>query len=162
MAALAPRYQYSPIDSAGGEIRLLTICSGTFNAPLDLRLDIRRRVLPQPGTGSPPTAPSFEALSYTWGAQSKPVNIQIGSCQERLSVTPNLATALPFLRLSDRDRLVWIDAVCIDQSNLQERGVQVQLMAEIFRQAAQVVCWVGLESANSKLAILSRDHVLLT
>lgn len=154
MAAQVPRYQYSPVDSVSGEIRLLTIRPGSLDAPLDLRLDTRRRITTQSAApGSYPPPPSYEALSYTWGDQESLVDVPIGSAKQFLSVTRNLAVALPFLRLPDRDRVIWIDAVCINQSDLQERGLQVQLMADIFQKAVRVVCWVGLESTTSELAL---------
>jgi len=62
----------------------------------------------------------FEALSYTCGGGKRPCSITIKD--QSLDVTANLYTAL--LRLRDRslERILWIDAICIDQNNLEERG----------------------------------------
>jgi len=93
---------------------------------------------------------AFEALSYTWGNDTETtpihiVDVALGTTGDLL-VRPNLATALQHLRYTDRERVLWIDAICIDQSNLQERGRQVKRMDQIYRFAKQVNVWLGPES----------------
>jgi len=61
-------------------------------------------------------------------------------------VTCNLATALVDLRSSTEPRVLWIDALCINQEDMQERSSQVARMANIYRQAKQVVVWLGPKS----------------
>ena len=48
----------------------------------------------------------------------------------------------------DKARLLWADAICIDQSNLRERGEQVQLMRSIYQQAKEVLVWLGPEDED--------------
>ena len=93
----------------------------------------------------------YEALSYTWGGSDKPRSISIN--KRNLVVTENLYTALLHLRDRSLERILWIDAICIDQENLEEQGQQVQLMAKIYSKAARVLVWLG-ETAHSSDAAL--------
>jgi Heterokaryon incompatibility protein (HET) len=70
-----------------------------------------------------------------------------------LSITANLAEALKYLRNSTAARLLWIDAICINQQDLEERGRQVRLMAKIYSRARRVILWVGPKSEDSDLAV---------
>jgi hypothetical protein len=83
----------------------------------------------------------YEALSYTWGGKEKPYSITIK--KQNLSITANLYVAL--LRLRDRslERIIWIDAICINQDDKEEQGQQVQLMAMIYSKAHRVLVWLG-------------------
>ncbi|KAK1758962.1 ankyrin repeat-containing domain protein [Echria macrotheca] len=62
---------------------------------------------------------------------------------KRLPVTPNLYMALRYLRRSDQARVLWVDAVCINQDDVTERGHQVQQMGGIYRHAERVLVWLG-------------------
>jgi hypothetical protein len=76
-----------------------------------------------------------------------------------LSVTKNLAIALRHLRLRDAPRTLWIDAICIDQQNIAEKGEQVAKMAQIYSSSARVVVWLGPASPDSDLAMRHVDHL---
>lgn len=83
----------------------------------------------------------FEALSYVWGTQDDPVNI---ICNNKVvSVTQNLNSALQRLRCANESRRVWIDALCIDQNDPDERAQQVSFMRHIYSSARNVVIWLG-------------------
>ncbi|KAK7191269.1 HET domain-containing protein [Paraphaeosphaeria sporulosa] len=69
------------------------------------------------------------------------VSIQLNG--KRLNITTNLYIALRYLRQDDADRIMWVDAVCIDQNNLQERGHQVSQMCNIYSCAERVIFWLG-------------------
>src|SRR5436305_6741327 len=82
--------------------------------------------------------PPFEALSYCWGspANKKTMNVSIGNFglsgtgndlqTQTLSITASLDEALRHLRRNDgTSRLLWVDAVCINQEDIPERGSQV-------------------------------------
>ena len=60
-----------------------------------------------------------------------------------LRVTNNLHTALHHLRQHDQDRILWIDAICINQNNVRERSDQVSRIGDIFRYAKRVIVWLG-------------------
>ena len=67
---------------------------------------------------------------------------------QHIYLRPNLHTALKYLRQPDVPRVMWIDALCINQNDLDERGRQVKRMAEIFTLAERVVVWLGPAEAN--------------
>lgn len=93
----------------------------------------------------------YDSLSYAWGSLEKSQSILIGNCS--LPITTNLHTAL--LRLRDRflERIIWVDAICINQQNLNERGSQVQRMAMIYALANRVIVWLGEAGDNSDQAL---------
>jgi len=83
----------------------------------------------------------YEALSYTWGGEEKPCSITIG--EQNLDVTTNLYAALLCLLNRSLERIIWIDAICINQKNPEEQGQQVRLMAMIYSKAYRVLVWLG-------------------
>jgi hypothetical protein len=99
----------------------------------------------------PSFQPAFEALSYAWGSDSYHHVVYVdsptaeGVSPMTMSIRKNLANALSHLRYADRDRVLWIDAICINQHDLQERGLQVPRMTDIYKYANRVVVWLGTE-----------------
>lgn len=93
----------------------------------------------------------YEALSYTWGTYSD--NEPIHCDGETLRVTPNFEAALRQLRLPDKGRLLWIDAICIDQKCIEERNQQVRIMGSIYQNARCVLIWLGEWTTDSDLAL---------
>lgn len=84
---------------------------------------------------------SYEALSYAWG---QPVFCRSVVCNGRpLPITESLHSALKRFRLADRIRYLWADAVCINQSDHDERSSQVALMSRIYSTAKHVLVWLG-------------------
>ncbi|KAI1501673.1 heterokaryon incompatibility protein-domain-containing protein [Biscogniauxia marginata] len=93
----------------------------------------------------------YEATSYTWGSPEDPPCI---ICNDvKLRIQRNAFDMLRDLRLPDQPRKVWIDAVCIDQSNLSERAAQVSIMHHIYRQAKAVIVWLGQPDEYSSVAM---------
>lgn len=100
--------------------------------------------------------PVYEALSYVWGSNENPEHVQVtdkANDKSRLPVTHNLAVALRHLRLVDRSRVMWIDAICINQQDNVEKGPQVAKMSDIYSKASRVVVWLGPEQGNSNAAM---------
>ncbi|KAH8658305.1 heterokaryon incompatibility protein-domain-containing protein [Xylariales sp. PMI_506] len=91
--------------------------------------------------------PDYEALSYVWGDASSQDTITFGG--STVSVTANLAAALSHLRLADQPRLLWIDALCINQSSPDEKSQQVLMMGDIYKGARPVLVWLGEADAQS-------------
>jgi hypothetical protein len=88
----------------------------------------------------------FVALSYVWG---NPHKIHEISCNDhQFFITKNLHEALQQLRSPTKTLRLWVDAICIDQTNNKERESQVRLMGEIYRRAPQVHVWLGLDDEN--------------
>ena len=151
------------------EIRLLTILPGSFPSKIRVCLDIKSFVTEDSewetdselefGEDSDPDYEAdldltFEALSYTWGSPLEAVDILIGESGSRtVKLTQNLAEALPYLRYPDKSRTIWIDAICVNQQDLEERSSQVKRMADIYSKASQVVVWLGPEREDSQLAM---------
>jgi hypothetical protein len=68
-------------------------------------------------------------------------------------ITANLYSALRSLRWRSESRFLWVDAICICQDDLEERGLQVALMRQIYQNATQTVVYLGDEADESFLAI---------
>lgn len=94
--------------------------------------------------------PNYTALSYVWGDPD--VTRQIVVNDTEFDVTTNLFDALSQVR-EDKVGLLWVDAICIDQENDEEKGHQVQKMSKIYQDADKVVVWLGREDGNSKKAM---------
>ena len=92
-------------------------------------------------TGVSRAAPKYEALSYVWGSQENPRTIHLDG--EAFLITENLGKALVRLRLPRDDRMLWIDALSIDQSNIPERNMQVERMPSIYAGAQKTLLWLG-------------------
>jgi len=75
-------------------------------------------------------APEYYTLSYVWGSATVTDLVPLEG--QEWPVTVNLANALRFLRDTKKRILIWIDALCINQANTKERGLQVQLMRDIY------------------------------
>ncbi|KAF1357514.1 HET-domain-containing protein, partial [Lizonia empirigonia] len=93
---------------------------------------------------------TFEALSYVWGDPA--IREPIKCNGQAMTITTNLAQALRRLRLSRAhdhstgiSRVLWADAICINQEDVIERGHQVQLMREIYTKATGVIVWLGAD-----------------
>ncbi len=137
-------FRYRPLDTSEGEdIRLLCLYPGEFHEPI--RCDLFHVNLDDDI--------EYEALSYTWATEDGDASLsQRVSCayvgdQETsiLPVTLSCASALRRLRFASQERLLWIDALAIDQSNMQERNHQVAHMARIYSGASQVLVYLGEE-----------------
>lgn len=145
-------YKYTPLDEKAGEIRLMTLLPGRFNAPICITL--QTKVL------SHANIPKFQALSYAWGSGLDRLNIHVvaergvqGVKSAALSVTRNLFEGLKHLRQTRRSTVLWIDQICVDQKNLEERGEQVLRMPDIYSLAHGVVVWLGPEKDNSNVVM---------
>lgn len=129
-------FQY-PLLSYGSEInehqriRVLELLPGHESSPVQCLL--RQASLLE--------NPKYEALSYCWGDPSDRTEIICNS--KSLSVPKTLAGALRGVRLTDRPRVLWADAICINQRDASEKKHQVQLMREIYSQSQGTLIWLG-------------------
>jgi hypothetical protein len=87
----------------------------------------------------------YEAVSYAWGDDiaTERVTVDSPSRLQSLQVRKNVSLMLRYLRSADNPRQLWIDAVCIDQTNIQEKEHQVQRMGHIYSRADRVLIWLG-------------------
>ncbi|KAI1373908.1 HET-domain-containing protein [Hypoxylon crocopeplum] len=104
----------------------------------------------------------FVALSYVWGDQSIRREIYVNDVP--VSVTASLESALRELRNHSRIQqgfFIWVDALCINQEDLDERAAQVARMKDIYHKAWHVVIWLGPEENHSSLAMLALRYMSL-
>ncbi|CAO2651851.1 Nn.00g001340.m01.CDS01 [Neocucurbitaria sp. VM-36] len=81
------------------------------------------------------------ALSYVWRDANGCLPIFVDGIQ--FSATRNLALALQYIRKPDRDELLWVDAVCTNQEDVDERNSQVPFMETLYSEAEEVIIWLG-------------------
>jgi hypothetical protein len=135
-------YSYDELDP--GKIRLIVLEPGSLT-------DLIGFTLLQDWLGQPTR--QYEALSYTWGDATTTEFIICSQTGKRLCVTANCASALRRLRFPWERRWLWIDAICINQSDLRERERQVSSMGEIYRAAERVLVYLGEEADGSTEAM---------
>lgn len=95
--------------------------------------------------------PSYNTLSYTWGSPTAP-QFPILLDGKPFLVRENLWMALRRFQSLGAEMLIWIDAICINQEDIQERNSQVPKMTQIYKQADQVLAWLGPSYEDSHLA----------
>lgn len=143
-------------ETEGGDVIVFNVVTGETH-PL--------RAVPQARAEAPEYQPQYEALSYTWGDAdlSEFGQVEDGQSNREPSATlplrPNLASALRYLRYADRTRVLWIDAICINQEDIEERNEQVKRMTNIYANAQRVIVWLGEEADDSKHALATLQHV---
>ncbi|KAI2617197.1 heterokaryon incompatibility protein-domain-containing protein [Hypoxylon sp. NC1633] len=126
------QYQDEPLPTSE-HIRLVTIQAGRFEDDILLSFDIV--------TFASDECPSYEALSYTWDSSgSRAVHIAVKDI-------------LRCLRYADKPRVMWIDALCINQNDEVEKGPQVARMGRIYRSAHRTSISVGKEENASTRAL---------
>lgn len=156
-------YVYRPLTEQSKEIRLLVLLPGH---PQDIiRVELKHIACPFLGSigqsngqeSKRVTVPEYEALSYVWGTRAGQQKIlvveQSWPSQKFILVTKNLHAALRYLRSESEGRILWVDAVCINQKDLAERGNQVLLMRFIYSNASRVLAWLGVDADGSDTAL---------
>ncbi|KAI0384080.1 HET-domain-containing protein [Hypomontagnella monticulosa] len=125
-------YEYSTsLDSTAGEVRVLEILPGTEDDPIKCHLKVCNL--------NDDDIP--EVLSYVWGKIWSDERISVDGKSFR--VTKNLFESLRGLRNPDVSRTIWIDAICINQADNEEKTGQVRLMGDIYSKAKQTIIWLG-------------------
>lgn len=160
IASKMSAFQYQPLDTASSEIRLIKLCRAENDLD-EIKINLFHAFLDD--------RPSYKALSYTWDAPfeedldelpawNNPKETRSISINDHeFPVRRNLEAAIRHFRSQtnahENDSSFWIDAICIDQSNIAERSHQVRRMKEIYNTAKEVVAWLGPEAKESGLAI---------
>lgn len=124
-------FQYSSVGDVEEGIRLIHLLPGQFADPICCTIEAL----------SLDSSPPFEALSYFWGDPTPCESITING--GGFNIAKNLHVALPYLRHEKQPRLLWIDAICINQADVSEENQQVQKMDKIYQRADRVVVWLG-------------------
>jgi hypothetical protein len=139
------KYRYSPLPRPGS-IRLLRLMAHTDE---NTRIECRLFDYPLQELGE--GTHLYEALSYVWGDPNNLRSISID--KHDLPITINLHAALLCLRDRFIDRTIWVDAICINQGDVIEKGMQVRYMAEIYSKASRVIVWLGEAENDSDRAL---------
>ena len=149
---------YQPLDPAKKQIRLLRLPSDLLGDSFDGTLEIVSLY----------DYHNYNALSYVWGSPGVRSHIRLSGCH--VVVTPNLKEALirqtQFAQDSRVPDLLWVDAICINQDDVEEKSSQLSLMKDIYAQARATSVSLGRASrhslkafeAISKLSQLSLDN----
>ncbi|TGO57211.1 hypothetical protein BCON_0068g00420 [Botryotinia convoluta] len=85
--------------------------------------------------------PQYEAISYCWGKSNETVDIEVAGIPR--SITTNLQAAIHHPWLPDKKRSVWIDQLCVNQDDNEERLSQVHLMYDVYSQCSRCLAWLG-------------------
>lgn len=124
-------YQYSPFDPKQRQIRLITLEPGAWQDPIYCSINII----------SFDGQPTYDALSYVWGNPKNRKPIQLND--HSFVVTENLWIVLRRLRDHAMRRVLWVDAICINQDNNEEKSQQVSMMREIYSGCQNAIVWLG-------------------
>lgn len=134
------------------ETRLLALQPGWLDIPLAASLHTAVLTCEPSGLGivDEHRHVEYEALSYTWAGEilSEPL-----LCNGNvIGITHNLAMALRYLRFREKPRYLWIDALCINQVDNDEKARQIREIQRIFGRAFTVIAWIGEEAQTTASA----------
>ncbi|RGP77018.1 heterokaryon incompatibility -domain-containing [Fusarium longipes] len=137
-------FSYRPLVDQAFPIRVLQVDPGDVSEPLSCRLV----------NYADATERGWTCLSYTWGTEPPSTKIVING-----SFFPVRTNVYDFLREAQRQRLtnLWIDSICINQSDTDERNAQVALMSRIYSQARLAIVWLGQTSCALERAVKHLD-----
>ncbi|KAH6672072.1 heterokaryon incompatibility protein-domain-containing protein, partial [Halenospora varia] len=127
---ISTRYKYRRLSdhNAIRVIELLPECDGE-----EIHIHLHEVTLQE--------APAYQALSYEWGETKGSHSIRYDS--SILLVTTNLLAALRRLRFSTLRRYLWVDAICINQEDIEEKTQQVAMMGQIYKFGHKALVWLG-------------------
>ncbi|RSL53138.1 hypothetical protein CEP54_010545 [Fusarium duplospermum] len=162
---------YGPLH--GTVIRILRLVPGGQQDPLHGHFELIHLQDQDPGSGEPeeisrgdkesPTP--YEAVSYTWanslGDREKRKVIYIGNRWDILYITENCFDALRTCRFEEEDRRLWIDAICINQTNIPERTHQVRMMRNIYSAARRVLIFLGTDHTQRLTGLVENDPEIM-
>ena len=132
---------HHPVLSGSRSFRLLTVLPGLREDIIATRLFTAE--LPVLSGG----LPRYDALSYVWGPQGD--RLQINCNEQTIDVTRNLHSALIELRSEHDEHVIWIDQLCINQHDAEERSREVAIMGQIYGLAQKIIVWLGPSDADT-------------
>src|SRR4051812_20299048 len=138
-------FAYTKLSTPHG-IRLIRVKSGTESDPIDC--DVFESDIDD--------APPYEALSYTWQIDQSWTNDEDPEPPPRpvkcngqlLEVSRNLYHALAEFRRRQKLTPIWVDRICINQDDPDEKDQQISMMDKIYTSAQKVIVWLGKASAT--------------
>ena len=138
---------YRALDPSIAEFRLLVLRAG--RAEDSIQAELQQACL----KGPLQPVPHYETISYCWGDSTDVATIQIN--QRSVWIPASAAAALRCMREARSDRVLWLDAVCINQADLDERAQQVGMMADIYSNSQGNLIYLGEETEFTLRAIES-------
>lgn len=93
--------------------------------------------------------PSFLALSYVWGSGNDTTIISVD--ERPFPVTRSLFEAITGIREAE-SVMIWVDAICINQQDTEEKCIQVKMMRSIYARATSVIFWLGQQGNYDQAA----------
>jgi hypothetical protein len=133
-----PKFRHDALADPTLYIRLLKILNGDANERLTCAIT----------TCTVKDAPSYYAMSYTWGDPNDTATIIING--SAATVTANCEYALRQAHACTTNVFLWMDALSIDQSSTEEKEYQVAMMGQIYERAAHVLACIGPQSDDSE------------
>lgn len=137
--------RYRHVEVREREFRLLRVLPGTGDDPIDCSLSVH----------DIDAVPCYEAILYRWGDNR--ISRDILLCHEdqtgargtlqNFSIPLQVYDFLRTIRLENRSTVLFIDPVCIDQTNVPEKTSQIRLMSEVYKKAERVLAWLGAGTA---------------
>jgi hypothetical protein len=137
-------YVYSPLTSATS-VRYIKLLPGLDDDAINCEIF----------EASTDESVPYTALSYSWGPVSDPKTIRCSDTYY-LAVQSNLYQALWHIRHPVESRIMWIDAICINQRDVFERNHQVAQMTKIYTQAEKLLIWLGIEGHETAVEVITR------
>ena len=151
-------YQYKDLGSRD-EIRILVLKpAAAFDNDLHARIVHRKYPIEAEDASG---VNYWNAASYTWGTDPPSKILYIDSTLPQdpnggrtvIRITPNVDAMLRHLRDGQQEHYLWVDAICLNQSNTPEKNQQVPCMARIYRLALQVLVWLGEDDGTAQIGI---------
>ncbi|KAI9648736.1 hypothetical protein NHQ30_003376 [Ciborinia camelliae] len=139
-------YQYSPLTELDS-IRLLVL-QPSINITANIDCTLLSTTLTDCDND---IIGGYTALSYVWGDAREKKVIYIED--KIFEVTANVDSALRHIRDNSREQLLWIDSVCIDQSNSDEKSEQVAQMGRVYQVARHTIIYLGESTESSQLLL---------
>ncbi|OSS48751.1 hypothetical protein B5807_06858 [Epicoccum nigrum] len=139
---------YTSLHPNKREIRLLELAPGSYDDDLIIALHVES--LNQ-------ELPHYHALSYAWGHDVSPRTALVN--HKNMLIGQNLDGALRHIRCGlTEPATMWVDAICINQHDIEERSSQVLLMKDIYTSAERVLIYLGYEEpSDAEVAAFIRD-----
>ena len=134
-------FQYSDLPDAASYVRLLRVLRAEDGQTVQCDLSVWPKE----------TAPPYNAVSYTWGDPASTTVINMNGKQK--TVRTNCEYVLRQAYWCDPSAYIWIDALCINQQNNAEKGPQVAMMGDVYKNADQVLAGVGPHACNSEVLL---------
>lgn len=126
-------------------IRLLIIRKGWPSQKLQCNFEVVQLGFPK----------EYEAVSYVWGCPDTTCSIMVDG--KRLAITQSAFDIIHRRRSALLDQLVWIDQICINQVDTEEKASQVQIMGQIYKEASRVIAYLGTSEDAHLVQLLFAD-----